>query len=103
MKEILNVKDLKTYFYTDKGTVKAVDGVSYTMYEGKTLGIVGESGCGKSVSALSILNLIEEPGKIVEGSSIDYNGQQLVGIPGRDMRNYRGNEISMIFQEPMTS
>src|SRR5699024_8660177 len=57
----------------------------------------------KSVSALSILNLIEEPGKIVEGSSIDYNGQQLVGIPGRDMRNYRGNEISMIFQEPMTS
>lgn len=103
MKEILNVKDLRTYFYTDKGTVKAVDGVSYTMYEGKTLGIVGESGCGKSVNAMSILNLIDEPGKVVEGSSIKYNGNELIGIPDRDMRHYRGNEISMIFQEPMTS
>lgn len=103
MKEILNVKDLKTYFYTDKGVVKAVDGVSYTMYEGKTLGVVGESGCGKSVNAMSILNLIDEPGKVVEGSSIVYNDKELVGIPTKDMRHYRGNEISMIFQEPMTS
>lgn len=103
MKEILNVQDLRTYFYTDKGIVKAVDGVSYTMYEGKTLGIVGESGCGKSVNAMSILNLIDEPGKVVEGSSIKYNGNELIGIPDEDMRHYRGNEISMIFQEPMTS
>lgn len=103
MKEILKVKDLKTYFYTDKGVVKAVDGVSYTMYEGKTLGVVGESGCGKSVNAMSILDLIDEPGKIVEGSSIKYGGKELVGIPSREMRQYRGNEISMIFQEPMTS
>lgn len=103
MKEILNVQDLRTYFYTDKGIVKAVDGVSYTMYEGKTLGIVGESGCGKSVNAMSILNLIDEPGKVVEGSSIKYNGNELIGIPDKDMRHYRGNEISMIFQEPMTS
>lgn len=103
MKEILNVKDLRTYFYTDKGIVKAVDGVSYTMYEGKTLGIVGESGCGKSVNAMSILDLVDEPGKIGEGSSINYNGTELIGIPEKDMRHYRGNEISMIFQEPMTS
>ena len=103
MKEILRVKDLKTYFYTDKGVVKAVDGVSYTMHEGKTLGVVGESGCGKSVNAMSIIDLIDEPGKIVEGSSINYGGKELVGVPSREMRHFRGNEISMIFQEPMTS
>lgn len=79
MTNILEVKDLKTYFFTDKGTVKAVDGVSYTLKEGQTLGIVGESGCGKSVNAMSILNLIEKPGKIVEGS-IKFNGEELVGI-----------------------
>lgn len=102
MKNILEVKDLKTYFFTDKGTVRAVDGVSYTLKEGQTLGIVGESGCGKSVNALSILNLIEKPGKIVEGS-IKFNGEELVGISQKKMRHYRGNDISMIFQEPMTS
>ncbi len=102
MTNILEVKDLKTYFFTDKGTVKAVDGVSYTLKEGQTLGIVGESGCGKSVNAMSILNLIEKPGKIVEGS-IKFNGEELVGISQKRMREYRGNDISMIFQEPMTS
>ena len=102
MTNILEVKDLKTYFFTDKGTVKAVDGVSYTLKEGQTLGIVGESGCGKSVNAMSILNLIEKPGKIVEGS-IKFNGEELVGISQKKMREYRGNDISMIFQEPMTS
>lgn len=102
MTNILEVKDLKTYFFTDKGTVKAVDGVSYTLKEGQTLGIVGESGCGKSVNAMSILNLIEKPGKIVEGS-IKFRGEELVGISQKRMREYRGNDISIIFQEPMTS
>lgn len=102
MTNILEVKGLKTYFFTDKGTVKAVDGVSYTLKEGQTLGIVGESGCGKSVNAMSILNLIEKPGKIVEGS-IKFKGEELVGISQKRMREYRGNDISMIFQEPMTS
>lgn len=102
MKTILEVKDLKTHFFTDKGVVKAVDGVSYKLKEGEILGIVGESGCGKSISAMSILNLIEEPGKIVNGS-IKYYGEELVGINESKMRHFRGNEISMIFQEPMTS
>lgn len=102
MKNILEVEDLTTYFFTDKGTVKAVDGISYTMQPGKTLGIVGESGCGKSVNAMSILSLVEEPGKIVKGS-IKFNGEELVGIEASKMRHYRGNDISMIFQEPMTS
>ena len=102
MTNILEVKGLKTYFFTDKGTVKAVDGVSYTLKEGQTLGIVGESGCGKSVNAMSILNLIEKPGKIVEGS-IKFKGEELVGVSQKRMRQYRGNDISMIFQEPMTS
>lgn len=102
MTNILEVKDLTTYFFTDKGTVKAVDGVSYTMKAGQTLGIVGESGCGKSINAMSILHLIEKPGKIVKGS-IKFNGEELVGIDEAKMRHYRGNEISMIFQEPMTS
>ena len=102
MNNILEVKDLTTYFFTDKGTVKAVDGVSYTMKEGQTLGIVGESGCGKSINAMSILNLIEKPGKIVKGS-IKFNGEELVGIEPSKMRHFRGNDISMIFQEPMTS
>lgn len=102
MKNILEVKDLTTYFFTDKGTVKAVDGISYTMQPGKTLGVVGESGCGKSINAMSILSLIEKPGKIVKGS-IKFNGEELVGIEPSKMRHYRGNDISMIFQEPMTS
>lgn len=102
MKEILVVKDLTTHFFTDKGVVKAVDGNSFVLREGETLGIVGESGCGKSITAMSILNLIEKPGKIVKGS-IKFNGEELVGISDKKMRTFRGNDISMIFQEPMTS
>lgn len=102
MKDILVVKDLTTHFFTDKGVVKAVDGNSFTLKEGQTLGIVGESGCGKSITAMSILNLIERPGRIVKGS-IKFNGEELVGISDKQMRSYRGNDISMIFQEPMTS
>lgn len=102
MKDILVVDNLATHFFTDKGVVKAVDGNSFILREGETLGIVGESGCGKSITAMSILNLIEKPGRIVTGS-IKFNGEELVGIADKKMRTYRGNEISMIFQEPMTS
>lgn len=102
MKDLLVIKDLATHFFTDKGVVKAVDGVSLTLKEGETLGIVGESGCGKSITAMSILNLVERPGKIVQGSIL-FAGEELVGISDAKMRKYRGNEISIIFQEPMTS
>lgn len=102
MRDLLVIKDLATHFFTDKGVVKAVDGVSLTLKEGETLGIVGESGCGKSITAMSILNLVERPGKIVQGSIL-FAGEELVGISDAKMRKYRGNEISIIFQEPMTS
>ena len=102
MKEILRVEDLATYFYTDKGVVKAVDGISYTLSEGEVLGVVGESGCGKSINAMSILNLLERPG-VIERGSIKYQGMELVGASDQKLRSIRGNEISMIFQEPMTS
>jgi len=102
MKEILKVENLTTHFFTDKGVVRAVDGNSFTIHEGKTLGVVGESGCGKSITAMSILNLIEKPGKIVDGS-VKFLGEELVGTTDKRIREIRGNEISMIFQEPMTS
>ena len=101
--KILEVKNLKTYFYTDDGVVPAVDGVSFDLEEGETLAIVGESGCGKSVTSLSILRLVPfPPGKII-GGEILYKGQNLLDIPEKEMREKRGSEISMIFQEPMTS
>src|SRR4030066_238632 len=100
---LLQVKDLKTYFYTDDGVVKAVDGVDFTIRKGETLGMVGESGCGKSVTALSLLRLIQEPpGKIVSGE-IWFKGEELLKKKPEEMRKIRGNDISMIFQEPMTS
>jgi peptide/nickel transport system ATP-binding protein len=100
---LLNVKNLKTYFFTDEGVVRAVDGVDLYIDQGETLGIVGESGCGKSVTALSIMRLIPQPpGKIVEGQIL-YNGLDLVTIPANKLRKIRGKEISMVFQEPMTS
>ncbi|ADO83335.1 ABC transporter ATP-binding protein [Ilyobacter polytropus] len=100
---ILEIKDLKTYFYTDDGVVKGCDGVSYKVYEGETLALVGESGSGKSVSAMSILQLIPSPpGKIVEGEIL-YNGDNLVNYSEKQMEKIRGNDIAVIFQEPMTS
>jgi peptide/nickel transport system ATP-binding protein len=100
---LLQVRDLKTYFHTEAGMAKAVDGVSFDIMPGEVLGLVGESGSGKSVTALSILRLIPDPpGKIV-GGSILYKGQDLLLLPWEDIRKVRGNEISMIFQEPMTS
>jgi oligopeptide/dipeptide ABC transporter ATP-binding protein len=100
---VLSIRDLKTYFYTQEGVSRAVDGVSYNVIRGETLGVVGESGCGKSVTALSILRLIPSPpGKIVSGEII-FEGQNLLDLPLGKMREIRGNKISMIFQEPLTS
>src|SRR6185369_16569215 len=99
---VLEVRDLKTYFYTDEGIVKAVDGVSFTVEKGKTLGLVGESGCGKSVTAMSITRLISPPGRIA-GGQVLLNGRDLIPLSEREMREVRGAQISMIFQEPMTA
>ncbi len=100
---LLEVNNLKTYFFTERGRVKAVDNVSFHVGEGRTLSIVGESGCGKSVTALSVMRLIPQPpGKIVEGE-IRFDGTDLLTLSEKKMRAIRGNKISMIFQEPMTS
>jgi peptide/nickel transport system ATP-binding protein len=100
---ILDIADLRTWFFTRDGVVRAVDGVSFHVIPGETLAIVGESGCGKSVTALSVLRLISSPpGRIVSGT-IRFAGRDLLGLSEAEMRDVRGNEISMIFQEPMTS
>lgn len=99
---LLEVKNLKTYFYTEDGTVHAVDGVDFSIYPGEVLGIVGESGCGKSVTSLSIMRLISAPGKIVEGE-INFDGKNLVTATEEEMMQVRGNRISMIFQQPQSA
>ena len=99
---VLQVKDLKTQFFTDDGVVQAVDGVSFDLYPGETLGIVGESGCGKSVTALSILRLIQEPGRIVAGQIL-FKGSDIVTMSGEEVREIRGKDIAMIFQDPLSS
>jgi oligopeptide/dipeptide ABC transporter ATP-binding protein len=97
-------KNLKTYFYTEDGVVPAVDDISFHINPGETLGVVGESGCGKSITSLSILRLIQSPpGKTLEGSEIFLNGVDLLKLTEKEMRQVRGNKVSMIFQEPMTS
>ena len=99
---LLEVERLQTHFGTPDGVVRAVEGVSFNIAAGETLGIVGESGCGKSVTAMSILRLIQEPpGKIA--GAIRFEGRDLLDMPEPEMRDIRGNAISMIFQEPMTS
>src|SRR5687768_5870321 len=100
---LLSVEDLKTWFFTDAGVVKAVDGVSYAVGRGRTLGVVGESGCGKSVTALSIMRLIPDPPGRIVGGKILLDGEDLVAAPLRRMRKIRGKDVGMIFQEPMTS
>jgi peptide/nickel transport system ATP-binding protein len=100
--DLLKVSNLKTSFHTDAGIVRAVDGVDFTIRENETLGMVGESGCGKSVTSLSVMRLIESPGRIDEGS-ITFRGEELLTKSSSEMRKIRGNDISMIFQEPMTS
>jgi oligopeptide transport system ATP-binding protein len=103
MPPLLEVKNLHTYFFGYEGTVRAVDGVSFDVQEGETLGLVGESGCGKSVSALSILRLIPNPpGEIMDGEII-FEGRDLLKLNDEEIRKVRGNRIAMIFQEPMTS
>jgi peptide/nickel transport system ATP-binding protein/oligopeptide transport system ATP-binding protein len=101
---LLSVRELRTWFRTDQGVARAVDGVSFDVHPGETLGVVGESGCGKTVTALSILGLLPEPPAAIEpGSSIRFLGEELLGVGPRRMRAIRGNEIAMIFQEPMSS
>ncbi len=99
---LLEVKDLRTSFFTDAGEVKAVDGVSFDLERGKVLGIVGESGSGKSVTAYSIMQILAPTGKIV-GGSVKLDGQELVGADEKTLHSVRGNKISIIFQDPMTS
>jgi oligopeptide/dipeptide ABC transporter ATP-binding protein len=100
--DILQVRNLKTYFFTEPGIIKAVDDVSFRVPKGKTLGLVGESGCGKSVTAMSIARLVGAPGQIVSGQIL-LNGRDLIPLSEREMRQVRGAQISMIFQEPMTA
>lgn len=100
---LLEIRNLQTSFFTDNGEVKAVNGISYNLDAGKVLGIVGESGSGKSVSAYSILQILASTGQIKDGSSIKYNGNELVGAKESVLKTIRGNKISIIFQDPMTS
>jgi peptide/nickel transport system ATP-binding protein len=102
-KEILKVKELQTSFFTDDGIIPAVDGIDFSVREGEVLGIVGESGCGKSVTSLSIMGLVPNPPGKITGGEILFNERNLVGLDEKEMRKVRGNDIAMIFQEPMTS
>jgi oligopeptide/dipeptide ABC transporter ATP-binding protein len=99
---LLEVKGLKTYFFTEDGVVKAVDGVDFEVYPGEVLGLVGESGCGKSVTSISIMRLVSPPGKVVEGEIL-FDGENLLNIPETEMMRVRGNRISMIFQQPQSA
>jgi oligopeptide/dipeptide ABC transporter ATP-binding protein len=103
MEKLLDVHNLSTYFFQETGVVKAVDDVSFDLEAGETLALVGESGCGKSVSALSIMKLIPEPPGQIVGGEVFFNGQDLIGFSEAEMRDVRGKDIAMIFQEPMTS
>jgi oligopeptide/dipeptide ABC transporter ATP-binding protein len=100
---LLALENLHTYFYTDTGVARSVDGVSFQVGAGETVGVVGESGCGKSVTALSILRLVRPPGRIEPGSSIRFEGRDLLTLGEREMQQVRGNRIAMVFQEPMTA
>ncbi|MCJ7433090.1 MAG: ABC transporter ATP-binding protein [Anaerolineales bacterium] len=99
---LLEVKGLKTYFYTEDGVVKAVDGVDFEIYPGEVLGLVGESGCGKSVTSVSIMRLVSPPGKVIEGEIL-FEGEDLLTVPEAEMMRVRGNRISMIFQQPQSA
>src|SRR5260370_20411389 len=103
MAELLRVDTLRTFFHTRDGVIRAVDGVRFSVERGRTLGLVGESGCGKSVTALSVMRLIDPPGRIEPESRIRFMGTDLATAGEEDLQDLRGNQIAMIFQEPMTS
>ena len=100
---LLRVEQLRTWFHTRSGVARAVDGVSFDVFPGETVGVVGESGCGKSVTALSLLRLIDPPGRIEEGSRIEFEGRDLLTASDEEIRKVRGNRMAMVFQEPMTA
>jgi ABC-type dipeptide/oligopeptide/nickel transport system ATPase component len=99
---LLRVENLRTWFDSDRGPIRAVDGVDLEIEAGRTLGVVGESGSGKSVTALSVMRLVDDPGHIADESRIVFDGRDLAGLDESEMEHIRGDEISMIFQEPMT-
>src|SRR5215467_4203293 len=103
MASLLEIRDLRTHFFTQTGVVKAVDGVSYEIDAGETLGLVGESGCGKSVSALSIMRLVPDPPGRIIGGEVIFDGQDLLKLSDAEIRHVRGKQIAMVYQEPMTS
>src|SRR5215510_5839306 len=100
---LLRVRDLKTYFHTKEGPARAVDGVSFDIDSGETVALVGESGCGKSVTALSVIQLVPQPAGYYAGGSIEFQGQDILRLPEAEKRKLRGSAMSMIFQEPMTA
>jgi peptide/nickel transport system ATP-binding protein len=102
-KNLVEIKNLKTYFHTEDGVIKAVDDVSFNIREGETIGIVGESGCGKSITAMSLIRLIPDPPGKIEGGEIIFDGKKILKLNDEQIRSIRGNNISVIFQEPMTS
>ena len=101
MNDLLEVRNLRTYFETEKGTIKSVDDISFTLKRGEVMGLVGESGSGKSITGFSLIGLLDETGRIQQGSSIRFNGRELVGLHERSLRKIRGKDISMVFQDPM--
>ncbi|MDT1062495.1 ABC transporter ATP-binding protein [Paracoccus sp. CPCC 101403] len=101
MTDLLEVRDLRTWFHTDRGIVKSVDGISFSLKRGEVMGLVGESGSGKSITGFSLIGLIDRPGRIEQGSSIRFGGRELVGLDERQLRGIRGKDISMVFQDPM--
>ena len=103
MAALLEVKDLRTHFFTRAGVVRAIDGVDFTVERGKTLGIVGESGCGKSVTALSIMRLLPTPPARIVSGSIHFDGRELTTLSERELEDVRGRQIAMVFQDPMTA
>jgi oligopeptide/dipeptide ABC transporter ATP-binding protein len=103
LEALLQIRDLRTYFFTLSGIVRAVDGISFDLARGETLGLVGESGCGKSVTALSIMRILPEPAGRIAGGSILFRGKELTALPEKEMEKIRGEKIAMVYQEPMTA
>ena len=103
MDKLLEVRGLRTYFHTDRGLFRAVDGIDFSVDRGKTVGLVGESGCGKSVTSLSVMGLVASPPGQVEAEAVKFDGRDVLGLSADERRKMRGGKMSMIFQEPMTS